>query len=154
KFLIASTYPLEVTEAANWLQQRAPFPVNAADMPSQLWDANVRDIASIPRLIVMMNDHLDWTQRLGDAFLSDPVTVLNEFQTLRARAVRAGLLRTNEIQKTVTTPNGLEIRPVSSSVVRLPTYDPLSLRPSSNASSRSQSSWAPPPGASFDGRIA
>jgi len=154
KILIASTYPLEVSEAANWLQQSAGSRGKAGDMRSQQWDPNIRDISSIPRLIVMMNDHLDWTQRLGDAFLSDPAAVLNTVQGLRAKAVRAGLLHTNEIQKVVTADYGLEIRPVSVSVVHLPTYDPLSLQSSSKASLPPQPSWAPPPGASRDGRIA
>ena len=154
KILIASTYPLEVAEAADWQQHSAGSRGKAGDMRSQQWDPSIRDIASIPRLIVIMNDHLDWTQRLGDTFLSDPAAVLNTVQMLRAKAVRIGLLRTNEIQKVVTTTKGLEIRPVSFSLVRLPAYDPLSLQSPSNASLPPQPSWAPPPGASRDGRIA
>ncbi|HUJ46838.1 MAG TPA: DUF3300 domain-containing protein [Rhizomicrobium sp.] len=154
KILIASTYPLEVAEAANWPQRSAGSPNKAEDAQSQRWDPSIRDLATIPRLIVMMNDHLDWTQTLGDSFLSDPAAVLNEVQALRARAVRDGLLRTNEIQKVVTTTNGIEIRPVSFRVVRLPTYDPLLLHSSSKTSPPPQRSWTLPPGFSHVGKIA
>lgn len=144
KILIASTYPLEVTEAANWLQQGSGSSRTPEGVRSQRWDQSIKDIVSVPRVIVAMNDHLDWTQTLGDAFLSDPDAVLSTVQMLRAKAAASGVLRTNEIQKITSTKNGIEIQPVNSDVVRLPTYDPRSLYASPDASSRPQPSWAPP----------
>jgi hypothetical protein len=95
ELLVASTYPLEVVQAARWLETK-PDP---ATLSSKDWDASVMRLASVPQVIKMMNDHLDWTTQLGDAFLAKPVEIMDAIQKLRKRATDSGFLKDTPEQK-------------------------------------------------------
>ncbi|MGZ8189724.1 MAG: DUF3300 domain-containing protein [Methylococcaceae bacterium] len=95
ELLVASTYPLEVVQAARWLETK-PDP---ATLSSQDWDASVMRLAAVPQVIKMMNDHLNWTTQLGDAFLAKPVEVMDTIQKLRKRAIDSGFLKDTPEQK-------------------------------------------------------
>jgi hypothetical protein len=95
ELLVASTYPLEVVQAARWLETK-PDP---EALSSKNWDASVMRLASVPQVIKMMNDHLDWTTQLGDAFLAKPAEVMDAIQTLRKRATDSGFLKDTPEQK-------------------------------------------------------
>ena len=56
-------------------------------------------LASVPQVIKMMNDHLDWTTQLGDAFLAKPVEIMDTIQKLRKRATDSGFLKDTPEQK-------------------------------------------------------
>ncbi len=47
----------------------------------------------------MMNDKLDWTEQLGEAFLAQPDDVQNAIQILREKAEAAGNLKSTKEQK-------------------------------------------------------
>ncbi len=69
--LMAATYPLEVVQAARFIQANPTLqggPLNDA-LRAQSWDDSVKSLALFPQVLAMMNDKLDWTQKLGDAFL-------------------------------------------------------------------------------------
>lgn len=80
--LMASTYPLEVVQAARWASQNASVTGNALQdaMAKQAWDPAVKGLVAVPQTLQMMNDKLDWTQQLGDAFLADEGAVLDAVQ--------------------------------------------------------------------------
>src|SRR5206468_3653146 len=94
--LMASTYPLEVVEAARWSQANSGVTGPALEdaMQKQAWDPSVKALAAVPQTLQMMSDKLDWTQQLGDAFLAQQQGVLDAVQRLRARAEAAGNLQT------------------------------------------------------------
>src|SRR5262245_66097292 len=71
-------------------------------MQKQSWDASVKSLCSFPDTRAMMNDKLDWTQQLGDAFLAQQQDVMNAVQRLRAKAQSAGNLKSSK-EQTVTT---------------------------------------------------
>jgi hypothetical protein len=95
ELLVASTYPLEVVQAARWLETK-PDP---ATLSSKDWDASIMRLAAVPQVIKMMNDHLDWTTQLGDTFLAKPAEVMDTIQTLRKRATESGFLKNTPEQK-------------------------------------------------------
>ena len=95
ELLVASTYPLEVVQAARWLETK-PDP---ATLSSKDWDASVLRLAAVPEVIKMMNDHLDWTTQLGDTFLAKPVEIMDTIQALRKRATDSGFLKDTPEQK-------------------------------------------------------
>ena len=95
ELLVASTYPLEVVQAARWLETK-PDP---ATLSSKDWDASVMRLAAVPQVIKMMNDHLDWTTQLGDTFLAKPVEIMDTIQALRKRATDSGFLKNTPEQK-------------------------------------------------------
>jgi hypothetical protein len=135
--LMASTYPLEVVEAARWSQDNAAVKGAAlADaMQAQSWDPSVKALTAVPQMLLMMNDKLDWTQQLGDAFLAQQQDVLAAVQTLRAEAQAAGNLQSTP-QQVVTTEapavgsasaSGqppIVIEPVDPGVYYVPVYNP------------------------------
>ncbi|MEI6069053.1 MAG: DUF3300 domain-containing protein [Methylococcaceae bacterium] len=95
ELLVASTYPLEVVQASRWLETKPdPEALRGKD-----WDASIMRLASVPQVIKMMNDHLDWTTQLGDAFLAKPVEVMDAIQKLRKRATDSGFLKDTQEQK-------------------------------------------------------
>lgn len=95
QLLPASTYPLEVVQAARWLQSNP----NTAQASGQDWAPSIVVLLQFPQVIIMMNDKLDWTTQLGDRFLAQPEDLLGAIQSLRARAMTAGLLKDTPEQK-------------------------------------------------------
>jgi Protein of unknown function (DUF3300) len=104
--LMASTYPLEVVEAARWVKENPNVTGQALQdaMLKQPWDPSVKALAAVPQTLQMMSDQLSWTQNLGDAFLAQQADVFNAVQALRARADAAGNLKSTP-QQTVTRVN-------------------------------------------------
>jgi len=89
--LMASTYPLDVVEAARFVQQNPGLKGEALDqaLATKAWDPSVQSLAAFPQVLAMMNDKLDWTQQLGDAFLANEAQVMQTVQSLRGRAQAA-----------------------------------------------------------------
>jgi hypothetical protein len=134
--LMASTYPLEVVEAARWSHDNSTVSGQALQdaMQTQSWDPSVKALTAVPQTLQMMNAKLDWTQQLGDAFLAQQQDVLNAVQKLRAQAQAAGNLQSTP-QQVVTTeapaagaavsgPQPIVIEPVNPDVYYVPVYDP------------------------------
>jgi len=102
--LMASTYPLEVVEAARWSHDNPGVLGNALQnaMQTQSWDPSVKALAAVPQTLQMMSDKLDWTEQLGDAFLAQQPDVMNTVQKLRAEAQAAGNLQSTPQQRVTT----------------------------------------------------
>ena len=128
--LMASTYPLDVVEAARWAEQNKGLKGDALSsaLQGQKWDESVKSLAAFPDVLDKMNKDLAWTQKLGDAFLGQQKQVLDTIQSLRQRAQSAGNLKTDEHQKVETqTQEGKQvivIEPANPQVVYVPTYQP------------------------------
>jgi len=98
QILTASTYPIEVVEAERWVSAHPNVhgdPLQDA-MQQQPWDASVKGLTAVPQVLSMMNDKLDWTQQLGEAFLAQPDDVSNAIQQLRGKAQANGNLRSSD----------------------------------------------------------
>jgi uncharacterized membrane protein YgcG len=132
---MASTYPLEVVEAARWVAANPQMKGEAleAAMQKQSWDPSVKSLTAFPPVITMMSDKLDWTQKLGDAFLAQQADVMDAVQRLRAKAQAEGTLETNQQQKVVVEPEPgaggeqttiIKIEPADPQVIYVPTYNP------------------------------
>jgi hypothetical protein len=136
QILMASTYPLEVVQAERWAKANASLKDNAlADaLNKQTWDASVKSLVNFPQVLTMMSEKLDWTQKLGDAFIADQKSVLDAIQRLRAKAQASGSLKTNseqvvnvqKVEATTTQPASqtIVIQSASPDVVYVPTYNP------------------------------
>src|SRR5574341_341918 len=94
QILMASTYPLEVVQAERWAKQNAKLKGDqlTAALEKQDWDPSVKSLINFPQVLTMMSEKLDWTQKLGDAFLEDQKRVLDAIQGLRAKAQASGNL--------------------------------------------------------------
>ena len=128
--LVAATYPLEIVEAGQWLQQnrnlRGPQLVEAARQ--QNWDASIQALVVFPDVLTRLNSDIRWTTDLGNAFLAQQADVMNAVQRLRAQASQAGRLQSNsQVNVTNQTQGGqaaIEIQPVDPQVVYVPVYNP------------------------------
>src|SRR5262245_52087446 len=100
---MASTYPLEIVEAARFVEENPELKDTALDnaLKEKTWDASVKSLVSFPQVLTMMNEKLDWTQKLGDAFLAQQKDVMDAVQRLRSKAHAEGNLESNEQQKVV-----------------------------------------------------
>src|SRR5262245_58181464 len=149
---MASTYPLEVVEAARFAKANPKLKDAALDeeLKKQTWDDSVKSLVAFPQVLTMMNDKLDWTQKLGDAFLGQQKEVMEAVQRLRAKAQAEGNLKSTP-QQTVSVepaqaapppaqaapapqappppapaaaPTIITIQPTNPQVVYVPTYNP------------------------------
>ena len=128
QILTAATYPLEVVQADRWLMD----PNNAAMKGDQLsaalapidWDPSVKSLVPFPQILSMMDQRIDWTQNLGDAFLAQQGDVMDSVQRLRRDAQAAGTLQTTPQQTVMTSGQTIIIQPASPTVVYVPVYNP------------------------------
>src|SRR5690606_24260413 len=58
--LPASTYPLEIVQAARFLEQ---LENDSSLEPDEAWDDSVTALLNYPQVVQMMNDDIDWTWR-------------------------------------------------------------------------------------------
>ena len=124
--LMAATYPLDVVEAARWTRahpglQGDEAVTRVADEP---WDPSVKSLVAFPHLLRRMDEQLDWTRRLGAAFLGQEPEVMATVQRLRQRAQAAGHLLPDERLRVVTGGEVIVIEPADARVVYVPYYDP------------------------------
>jgi len=126
QILMASTYPLEVVQADRWAKQNASLKGDALTkaLEAQDWDPSVKSLVNFPQVLTMMSEKLDWTQRLGDAFLADQKKVLDTIQSLRAKAQASGNLKTTKEQTVIVEEKIIKIEPANPQVVYVPTYNP------------------------------
>ena len=134
QIFMASTYPLEIVEAARWSKEHPDVKGDAVSkaVESQTWDPSVKSLIALPDVLAMMNEKLDWTQKLGDAFLAQQKEVMDAVQRLRAKAKEAGNLKSSKEQTVKTepapagaaTPQTIIIEQADPQVVYVPTYNP------------------------------
>ena len=128
--LMASTYPLEIVSADRWAKANRTLTGKALEdaLLSQPWDPAVKSLTVFPPVLAMMSEKLDWTQKLGDAFLAQQDDVMGTVQDLRVQAIAQGTLKDSPEQRVITkTENGetvIIIEPANPEVVYVPTYDP------------------------------
>ncbi|HEU4345359.1 MAG TPA: DUF3300 domain-containing protein [Candidatus Binatia bacterium] len=126
QILMAATYPLEVVQAERFARQNAKLKGDAltAALEKQDWDPSVKSLVNFPQVLTMMSEKLDWTQKLGDAFLADQKLVLDTIQSLRAKAQASGNLQTTKEQTVIVEEKIIKIEPANPQVVYVPTYNP------------------------------
>src|SRR6202012_2434443 len=95
QILMASTYPLEVVEAARWSRDNSAETGQALQnaVRGQSGDPSVKALPAVPQTLDMMSDKIDWTEQLGDAFRAQQQDALAAVQKLRAEAQAAGNLK-------------------------------------------------------------
>src|SRR5215510_6021793 len=119
QILMASTYPLEVVQADRWTKQHQNLKGDAltAALEKEDWDPSVKSLVNFPQVLTMMSEKLDWTQKLGDAFLEDQKKVLDTIQSLRAKAQASGNLKTTKEQTVIVEEKIIKIEPANPQVV-------------------------------------
>jgi len=118
--LPAATTPTDIVLASRYVSSKGdPAPVDA-----QPWSDSVKALVHYPDVLKWMDENLPWTQSLGQAFLDQPVDVMNAVQRLRARARASGALVDTPQQHVVTQGTTVVIVPAQPNIVYVPVYDP------------------------------
>jgi len=128
QIFMASTYPLEVVQAARWVKTNKNLKGDAltAALEKENWDPSVKSLVNFPQVLDMMNERLDWTQKMGDAVLAQQKDVMDTVQKLRLKAQAEGNLKTTQ-QQTVVVEKETQtiiIEPANPQAVYVPTYNP------------------------------
>ena len=133
QIFMASTYPIEVVEAARWQKANSTLKDKALEdaVEKQSWDPSVKALTAVPQVLTMMNEKLDWTTKLGDAFLAQQEDVLKTVQSLRKKADQAGNLKTSKEmvvkKETENSVQVIKIEQPNPEVVYVPTYNPATV---------------------------
>ena len=128
QILMASTFPLQIVQAARWLDNPSNAALKGDALVNALqpmnWDPSVKSITAFPAIVKMLNQNLDWTNSLGVAFTHQQSDVMAQIQFLRHQAQNAGNLASND--KIVCRDDGanIVIAPSEPNVVYAPYYNP------------------------------
>jgi hypothetical protein len=117
--LVASTFPDQIQQAANYLRANG----NAA-IDEQDWDVSVRAVAHYPTVVDMMADKIDWTTSLGQAYVNQSTDVSAAVQRLRHEARRVGNLASTPQQEVIEHDDYIAISPYQPQYLYVPVYDP------------------------------
>jgi hypothetical protein len=126
QILMASTYPLELVMADRWVRENKGLQGDQlnAELDKQDWDPSVKALVPFPQVLAMMSEKLDWTERLGDAFLDQQDAVMDTIQKLRGKAEETGNLKSGNEQMVTNDGGDIEIAPTNPEVIYVPVYNP------------------------------
>ena len=124
--LIASTYPLEIVQASRWRTTNSHLNANQAikRAADKNWDPSVSALLAFPNLLARLSDDLDWTQKLGSAFLQDEAALLVSIQSLRQQADQANSLSELDNMSVIHIENQIIIESAHNGIIYVPYYDP------------------------------
>src|ERR1039457_761526 len=151
--LVATTYPLELVQAYQWVQKNPGIsgPALTQAAQQQNWDASVQALAVFPDVLKRLNDDVVWTTNLGNAFLAQQQGVMDAVQRMRQKAQQSGKLQSTAQENVATTTAGgsqqsgklqstaqenvatttaggqpyIDIEPANPEVIYVPVYDPM-----------------------------
>jgi hypothetical protein len=124
--LAAATYPQQVQEAENWIQQYGNQPPEqlAQSVNAMPWDPSIKALTQFPSVLLQLARSNQWTIALGNAYYNQPADVMAAVQAMRYEARAAGTLRDTPQQVVVDQGPDIVILPANPEVVYVPYYDP------------------------------
>src|SRR5689334_24909618 len=86
--LAASTYPLEIVQLQQWLENHKDLKDKplADAVAQESWDASIQALAGLPDLVNRLANDIKWTTDLGNAFLAQQSEVMDAVQRMRKKA--------------------------------------------------------------------
>ncbi|HEX5233703.1 MAG TPA: DUF3300 domain-containing protein [Silvibacterium sp.] len=124
--LAASTYPAQVQQADQWRQSQGNAPPDqiAYGANLQAWDPSVKALTAFPQVLAEMDQNIQWTAALGNAYYNQPQDVLQSVQMMRQRAESAGNLQNTPQQEVDYDQGNIQVMPANPQVVYVPAYNP------------------------------
>lgn len=133
QMLAASTYPLELVEAHQWLEQHSDLKEKALTEAAaqEDWDPSVQALVVFPGVLDRMTENIRWTTDLGNAFLAQQQDVMDAVQRMRLEARNSGRLKSTREQEVTTKEveerTVVEIVPADPAVIYVPVYSPAAI---------------------------
>lgn len=126
--LAAATFSDQIPDAAHWADDhhylRGDELAHAITADQLPYDPSVQALLPFPSVLDTMASDLDWTRRLGDAFLAQRQDVMDAVQRMRQKAKDYGYLRSND-HVVVSGGPYITIDPVDPAFLYVPAYDPF-----------------------------
>ncbi|NOR35501.1 MAG: DUF3300 domain-containing protein [Woeseiaceae bacterium] len=119
--LPASTFPLQIVEAARFLEA---FEIDSSLEPDEDWDDSIVALLNYPDVVELLNEDLDWTWRMGEAVVAQQSDVIASIESFRDRAYAAGNLESDDYQLVSQEEGTIQITPVQDDVIYVPYYEP------------------------------
>ncbi len=152
--LAGATYPTQVVDADRFVKANQGVPPDqlAQMVDGQPWDPSIKALTAFPSVLANLDQNLDWTTQLGNAYYNQPQDVMGAVQDMRQQAYQRGDLRSTPQESVEYAPDDIVIAPANPAVVYVPYYNPWTVwgfRP-----------WyayyvaPPPPGIAFVGGLA
>ena len=120
EMLPACTLPTQIVLANRYITGGGD-PNQIAQQP---WDASVQAMARYPSVLKWMDDNLNWTAQIGQAFLNQQPAVMASIQRLRATASQLGNLQSTPQQQVTNDGGDIEIDPADDQDMYVPVYQP------------------------------
>jgi hypothetical protein len=120
QILPASTLPTQIVLADRYLSGGG----DPNQIDQQPWDPSVQALARYPNVLKWMDDNLNWTTDLGQAFLNQQQDVMVSIQRLRTSANNLGNLQSTPQQQVINDGGAIEIVPADPQVIYVPVYQP------------------------------
>jgi hypothetical protein len=130
QILAAATYPAEVAAADQWVKSMqaqgygAPEQIAAGANTQSSWDPSIKALTAFPQVLDTLNQNLQWTTALGNAYYNQPQDVMQTIQVLRQRAQQAGNLQSTPQEQVSDDQGYIDVAPANPEVEYVPTYDP------------------------------
>jgi len=131
--LVASTYPLQIVQASQWLQQNSKLAGTELQdaAKQQNWDPSIQALVVFPDVLQRMSGNIQWTTDLGNSFIAQQAGIMDAVQRLRGQAMASSTLQSTP-QQVVTseTEDGttaIQIEPADQEVIYVPVYDPYAV---------------------------
>ncbi|MES2693691.1 MAG: DUF3300 domain-containing protein [Verrucomicrobiota bacterium] len=119
--LPATTASTDIVLAARQLREN---PNDRAQIEHRGWDESVKSLTSYPEVLQWLDQNLEWTKQVGEAFVDQPSETMQAVQRLRARARAAGTLVDTPQQQIIAESNVIRIVPAQPDIIYVPTYEP------------------------------
>lgn len=120
QILPAATLPSQIVLANRYLNSGRD--VNQIDQ--QHWDDSIKALTHYPDVLKWMDDNLEWTAELGQAFANQSADVMDSIQRRRAQAQALGNLQSTPQQEIVADDGAIDIVPANPDVIYVPVYEP------------------------------
>jgi hypothetical protein len=120
EILPASTFPTEIVMADRYVSGGG----DPGAVGQQPWDTSIQALTQYPQVLQWMDQNLDWTTELGQAFLNQPQDVMDSIQRLRADAENYGNLESTPQEQVETDDGDIEILPADPDTIYVPVYNP------------------------------
>jgi hypothetical protein len=124
--LMAAAYPLDIVSADRWLAKNKSLTGDKMeDALKQVdWDISIKILTHFPAVLKYMDENLDWTSALGDAFVNQQADVMASIQHLRSAAYALGNLKSGPQQTVQFADDNIVIQPADGQTIYVPQYDP------------------------------
>jgi hypothetical protein len=147
QLLMASTYPLDVAEAARRASRQSASTPAAISRggAGQRWENSVRALLPFAPILTMMSNEKNWTRQLAAVVNDQPAALLDTIQMLRERAYDNGALHSAAQQQVQRQDRIIRIEPAETHRIYVPYYDPAQVYAAAGNSLLPPQYWAAQP---------